>query len=221
MRLGRYDEAIIDAGELLHQAQKSEKGFYRAARAFYELGRFRECHETFELLLARYPTCDLAKQEKIKAKCRLKEQQSGEFDFKAMYRAAALTPPSLDHATFIGPIERKISEHGTGMFTTEAVVAGQLLLCEKAFAHCFAADEAGPRASQSGSRTTLLMDTHTNHMVMGTQADLMTMIVQKLKRNPSLMPQVTSLYHGDYTPVKELEVDGVPVIDTYLISHFP
>ena len=32
------------------------------------------------------------------------------------------------------------------------------------------------------------------------------------------MPVFTSLYHGDYEPVDEVEVDGMPIIDTYITS---
>jgi len=49
---------------------------------------------------------------------------------------------------------------------------------------------------------------------MGTQADLITAIVQKLRQNPSLMPAYMSLHHGDYKPVKETQVDGTPIVDT-------
>lgn len=62
------------------------------------------------------------------------------------------------------------------------------------------------------------MNTHTNRGTMGTQADLITAIVQRIFRNPSLGPVFTSLYHGDYMPVDEAEVDGILIVDTYVIS---
>jgi hypothetical protein len=49
---------------------------------------------------------------------------------------------------------------------------------------------------------------------MGTQADLITVIVQKLLRNPSLLPEFATLHHGSYEPVCVTEVDGKPVVDT-------
>ncbi|KAL2036485.1 hypothetical protein N7G274_010801 [Stereocaulon virgatum] len=33
------------------------------------------------------------------------------------------------------------------------------------------------------------------------------------------MPVFTSLYHGDYEPVDEAEVDGMPIIDTFLVDR--
>lgn len=51
-------------------------------------------------------------------------------------------------------------------------------------------------------------------MTMGTQAELISLIAQKLYKNPSLMSTFTDLYHGSYTPVDVSEVDGIPIVDT-------
>ena len=97
---------------------------------------------------------------------------------------------------------------------TKNVVAGELLLCEKAFAYCAA----------TSSKTSMLMNTHTNRITLGTQADLVTALAQKMFRNRSLMSSFTSLYHSDYQPKDEAEVDDIPVVDRYkahLTSHRP
>lgn len=107
----------------------------------------------------------------------------------------------------------KISpDRGRGLFTTKAVKAGELLLCEKAFAHCYAG--SSEESSKDGSKINLLVNIHTNRMTMGTQSDLITAIVQKLWRNPSLLSEFATLHHGSYEPVCVTEVDGKPVIDT-------
>lgn len=209
LKLGRHDEALEDVGQFTPDAQQSEKGFYRAALALYELVRFEESHQTLATLLSRYPYCQAAHKEIIRTKQRLREQEHGEYGFRAMYRAAEDTPPCLDNATFAGHVEIQPSEgRGRGLFTTKDVIAGELLLCEKAFTY----------SSAKHSKTSLLMNTHTNRATLGTQADLITATVQKMFRNPSLKPVFTSLYHGDYKPVDEAEVDGMPIIDRYIIS---
>lgn len=107
----------------------------------------------------------------------------------------------------------KISpDRGRGLFTTKAVKAGELLLCEKAFAHCYAG--SSEESSKDGSKINLLVNIHTNRMTIGTQSDLITAIVQKLWRNPSLLSEFATLHHGSYEPVCVTEVDGKPVIDT-------
>ena len=206
IKLRRYDQALEDAGKLTTDGEQSEKGYYRAALSLYELGKFEESHQALASLISHYPHCSAAKKETIRTKQRLKEQEHGEYDFKVMYRAAENEPPYLDNATFAVNVEVQASNgRGRGLFTKKDVIAGDLLLCEKAFAYC----------SSTHSKLSVLMNTHTNRSTMGTQADLITAIVQKTFWNPSLKQMFTSLYHGDYTPVDEAEVDGVPIIDTY------
>ena len=207
LKLRRYDKALEDAGKLTADTQQSEKGFYRAALSLYELGRFQESHQALASLISIYPHCSAAKKEIIRTKQRLGEQEHGDYDFRAMYRGAEDTPPCLDNATFAVNVEVQASDgRGRGLFAKKDVIAGDLLLCEKAFAYC----------SSKHSKTSVLMNTHTNRGTLGTQADLITAIVQKMLRNPSLMPVFTSLHHGDYTPVDEAEVDGMPIVDRYI-----
>ena len=209
LRLGKYDQAIEDAGELTTTFQRSEKGFYRAARALYELRRFQESQDALLSLLAAYPNCNEAKEELSRTNLRLAEQNSGHYDFSLMYNKSKSSPPHLDCATYLGPTEIGPSRgRGRGMFVTRDVKVGELLLCEKAFAYCFANTEG-----DSPSSIKLLLNTHTDRGFLGTQADLVTEIVQTMYRNPSTMSAFTSLYHGDYEPAKQTEVDGKPVVD--------
>ncbi|KAL9609961.1 MAG: hypothetical protein Q9167_005313 [Letrouitia subvulpina] len=206
---------ISDSSEIsrileINRSFPSEKGLYRAALALYGLERFRESHETLHILVSRYPKCDAAKTEIIRTSQRLKEQEQGVYNFRAMYQAAEKTPPCLDNATFSGNVSIQVSKgHGRGLFTTKEVTAGELLLCEKAITYC----------SSNDSKTSLLVNTHTDRITLGTQADLIAASVQKLLRNPSLATQFFSLYHGDYKCVDETHVDGSPIIDTFLVDR--
>jgi hypothetical protein len=103
---------------------------------------------------------------------------------------------------------RSTESRGRGLFTAEAVKAGDLLFCEKAFAHAF------HDADEPSKGIALLMNPQTNTMTMGTQVELITLIVQNLYKNPSLMPAFTDLYHGSYKPVAVSEVDDTPIVDT-------
>lgn len=211
IKLRRYEQALADAIHLSEGYKMSVKGFYRAARSLYELQRFQECRETLIHLLDNYPNNLEARQELLCTERRLKEQEYGDYDFMTMYKSAEETPPHVDNATFVGPVTIKASKgRGRGLFTTKSVVAGELLLCEKAFSYCHASREEGAIAS----KTSMLLNTHTKRAAMGTQADLITAIVQKMSRNPSLMASFTALHHGDYKPVKEKEVDDLPIVDT-------
>lgn len=185
----------------------------------YELGRYSESVDIFKNLQDRFPKNTDGVKELARAELRVFEQQTGQYDFKAIYAALSkLRPPFLDHATFVGPIVvRATKDRGEGVFTTSAVKAGDLLLCEKAFAHCHA-----PTSKKQGgnmAKVSLLINIHTNVMTLGTQSDLITAIVQKLASNPSYLSDFIALHHGSYKTAKVSEVDGKPVIDT-LVSIY-
>jgi hypothetical protein len=168
------------------------------------------------MLCKKYPNNVDATKELTRVRCRLLEEKSGKYDFKAMYEEASkLRPPHLDHATFTGPVTVKATKgRGQGLFTTKAVKAGDLVLCEKAFAHCYANTKEN---SAYSSKINILLNIHTSQGSIGAQNELITTIVQKLRRNQSFLQEFAALHHGSYKPVDATEVDGKPIIDTYVI----
>ncbi|TEY48900.1 hypothetical protein BOTCAL_0290g00120 [Botryotinia calthae] len=218
LRNGNLDAALTDTKCMVSLKDAPEKALYRAGQALYGLERFSECHDIFEHLCAKYPNNAAATTGLKRVSRRVKEQESGIYDFGSIYKELSATrPPHLDHATYVGPVVVKSSPgRGQGLFTTRAVKTGELLLCEKAFAHCYAgvSEDSGVHA-----KTTLLINVHTNRMMVGTQGDLITAIVQKLWKNPSLIPKFHALHRGSYKLAEETEVDGKPVIDTFLVEQ--
>lgn len=221
LKNGCFDAALVDTDCLTPPSDAPEKALYRAAQALYKLGRFSECQEILTLLCKKFPNNGEAAAELTRVECRLKEQKCGIYDFKAIYeQISKLRPPHLDYATFTGPVAVRASKgRGRGLFTTKAVKAGDLILCEKAFAHCYADD---PEKSDTiTSKISLLISLDTNVMTMGTQSDLITTIVQKLWQNPSFLPEFTLLHHGSYKPLDVTEVDNKPIVDTYAVFNKP
>ncbi|TVY56830.1 hypothetical protein LCER1_G002327, partial [Lachnellula cervina] len=214
-----FEAALADTQCLSPNPNTSEKALYRGSKALYGLGRFSECCDLLQTLRETYPDNAQAARDLARARARLSEKQSGTYDFKTIYKEVSkLRPPRLDHATFIGPIVVKPSPgRGRGLFTTKAVKAGELLLCEKAFAHCYVGDSE--EDFRGGSKTKLLINTHTNRMAIGSQSDLITLIVQKLQRNPSLLSEFMTLHHGSYEHSGVTEVDGKPVVDSFLVER--
>ncbi|TVY48488.1 Histone-lysine N-methyltransferase, partial [Lachnellula occidentalis] len=214
-----FEAALADTQCLSPNPNTSEKTLYRGAKALYGLGRFSECCDLLQTLRETYPGNAQAPRDLVRARVRLSEQRNGTYDFKAIYKEVSkLRPPLLDHATFIGPIVVKPSPgRGRGLYTTKAVKAGELLLCEKAFAHCYAGDS--DEESGGSSKTKLLINTHTNRMSIGSQSDLITLIVQKLQRNASLLTEFVTLHHGSYEHSGVTEVDGKPVVDSFLVER--
>lgn len=150
-----------------------------------------------------------------RAQSRTVEQKSGVYNFNELQaNAKKLRPPHLDHATYIGPVEIGQTESkGRGLFATKPVKAGELLLCEKAFSHAHADEDASDR-SVNIQKINPLIDPMTGGGIMGARKDLIMLTVQKLYRNPSLAQAFTNLCHGTYEGVSPATVDGKPIVDT-------
>lgn len=168
-----------------------------------------------EQLCTNFPHNSEASAFLERAQSRAVEQKSGVYDFKQLQaNANTLRPPHLDLATYIGPVEvRQTESKGRGLFVTKDVKAGDLLLCEKAFTHAHAGEDADA-GNKANSSISLLINPGTGQGFKGAQADLIKLTVQKLYRNPSLAPAFTTLYHGNYEGVSTSSVDGKPIVDT-------
>lgn len=213
LKTKQYDAALLDTNWPDFGPQPAEKALFRAAEALYHLRRYAESVSVLETLCSRFPNNSEASTSLDRARKRFAEEQSGQYDFKVLQREAKqLRPPQLDHATFVGPIEvKQAGKKGRGLFVTKAVKAGDLLFCEKAFAHAYAPE---PGETETGnSQISLLMNIETATGFMGGQTDLIRIIAQKLYLNPSLAPAFTSLYHGNYHATKVASVDGKAVVD--------
>ncbi|KAK6810721.1 hypothetical protein RU639_013579 [Aspergillus parasiticus] len=189
----RFADALSD----LDCLQISESVQFHKALALYGLTRYRECCE----ILGPLSDNTAAKDLYSRASNRIDEQEHGRYHFKGIYAQAAKVPYSVDCAPYIGPVAvRQSGSRGRGLFTTKAVAAGGLLLCEKAFAH-------------------VLGDSESDSMTMSARSDLRGIIAQKLYQNPAAAPAFTDLYHGSYKPLNTCHVDGKPVVDTYLVER--
>lgn len=134
-----------------------------------------------------------------------------------MYQQASNTPPLIDCGTFSKNVEVKESPgKGRGLFTTKPVVAGELLICEKAFAYSHSGTGGATK-----QKMTVLLDFHTMRGMAGLQAQTLTQIVQKLYHEPATASSFLKLHHGDYVAQEMgLQADAMPVVDTYVAPSF-
>ncbi|PHH85191.1 hypothetical protein CDD83_778 [Cordyceps sp. RAO-2017] len=212
LKLGRPEQALSDAVRIRDAVSdaEQEKRLFREGRALYELERFEACRDTLEDLLKLFPHNAAANKELDRAQARLREQQTGEYDFRRMYRQSKATPPLVDCATFSSAVEVRASPgRGLGLFTKTPVSAGQLLLCEKAFAYSHCGDDS----------TRVLMNLCTKRMTAGSQAHLFTQVVQKLYHNPERSRPFRQLHRGAYAADTVLECDELPVVDSFLVER--
>ena len=208
-----YDAALEDAVAVLEMDTVNEKALFRAARASYCLGCFTKCRSYLAELEELHPGNQAAAKDIERCELRSREQ-AGDFDFASMLDEAVTKQPSprMDRAVYIGPIEVcqcAIESHGRGLFTTKAVKAGQLLLCEKAFATAFAPD-ARTAVEINDPKDT---DADGSDWRLKLRAELAANTFVKLIRNPSVVSAFADLYPGPDADEEIDEQTHLPEVD--------
>ncbi|CAG8351337.1 unnamed protein product, partial [Penicillium nalgiovense] len=213
-QVDELDAALRDL-DAVPAGPKSDKALRGKAQTLYRLKRFRESCDLFAKLCKKKPEDLSAGNDLREAIARLAEQKKGGYNFNKMQEKASKThPPLLDHATWIGPMTvRQTKSQGRGLFTTEAVKVGDLLLCEKAFEYA-TEHHSRPRWS-----STLHVNTETRTTTRGGQLALTSSIIEKLCKTPSLAAAITDLHSNGSRQVSTGLVDDKPVVDTFQVAR--
>ena len=207
---GHFEDAKDDADTVLQSNPNDEKGLFRKARALYELRLFNESAKLFTELTKQFPLNKDAQQWSLRTRTRVLEGREGRYDYPTMAKTVKKSKPFLDCANYSEAVEIRPSlDKGRGLFTTRDVQAGDLLLVETAF--CYASAES---EGELHSDIRLLVDPIENRMTLGTQVDLIALIVNKLRKNPSLIPIVYEMYKGGYESTVTRMANSEAVIDT-------
>ncbi|KAL2073601.1 hypothetical protein VTL71DRAFT_10927 [Oculimacula yallundae] len=218
LRAKMYDSALADTAFVQELEHRSEKALYRGALALYSLGRYHEAFGTLQVLTAKFPASKAGASELLRIQARMDEQDRGVYNFKKMHKASRLRPPIVDCATHIGPVAiRNVPGKGRGLFTTRSVEAGDLLMCEKAFAYAHA-DQSSDPGSNMTADIGLLLNIHSKRVTIGTHVSQLAGIYQNLANNPSVAPEFLDLYSGSYERASQLTADGAAVVDSFLIE---
>ncbi|KAH6687773.1 TPR domain protein [Plectosphaerella plurivora] len=213
LRLGRPHEALLDAQKAGEILAPSERSLFRESRALYALGDFAKALEKLEAIKTSF-SATMSPQIRVeieRAKTRLHEQRTGEYDFKRMYKQAEKTPPVIDCANYTIVEIRPSPGRGKGVFTNVPVKAGQILLCEKALAYVFV-DEFTP-----GTVAYRVHEPSGEHKgSIGGIARIISQSLQKMHNDPKAKAVFDGLYRGDETwgPFG-FEVDGHPVTHSF------
>ena len=207
LRTKQFEAALSDTGYPNFGPKPLEKVLYRAAKSLYSLQRFTDCDTVLRTLCASSPNNEQAAELSEHHRRRCLETMTGDYDFKQLQEEAEKLQP-MDHATWLGPTEiRDVAHKGRGLFVTKAVKAGDLLLCEKAFGYA-------PGNRVGNSEPKVLLNLERQGFFNGSQVDLISLIVQELRRNPSLAPAFFDLHQDIRHPPEKLPVDELPAVDT-------
>ncbi|PCH04123.1 Tetratricopeptide-like helical [Penicillium occitanis (nom. inval.)] len=168
--------ALSDIDSVVGVSKQVGKTLLRKSQILYEMQQFRSCCDVLKRLISEFPNNKTAMVELTRAIRRVAEQENGRYRFEKMHTEAGnIRPPYLDHATYIGPVSVKATASwGRGVFTTENIKAGDLLLVEKAFAFAFVGDD------KPKGKISILVNPDTKEVTMGAQRELMGMMIRKL-----------------------------------------
>jgi tetratricopeptide (TPR) repeat protein len=211
MKYQCYEHALADFSSFQAPMKLPAIGLYQAALALYTLRRFDECQSRLMELLEDYPDDKPGQEMLLRARQRLHEQKTGDYDFSAMYEKLQRGQRELDIATYTSSLVIGQTEsHGRGLFTTEAVKAGQLLTCEKASVYCCPAAET----VSATDFITVLASPHDSMGMLGAEGELVKLAVQQIFYNRSAASNIVESYCGSYKPTTVTGlIDGQPVVD--------
>lgn len=137
-RMKQHQDALDDINRSIGNQSAIENHLRIKTAIFYDAQMYQDCIDTLKKLLEIVPGDVNIRSGIEQTEARIAEQEHGVYDFKVMQDKArpGMPTPKDQYASYQGPVAVKESNlRGRGMFTTKAVKAGELLLCEKAIAY--------------------------------------------------------------------------------------
>jgi tetratricopeptide (TPR) repeat protein len=222
INLEQYEPALEDALKAVlksddndgdyEKSKNNSKAFFRAGTAAYHLRNFQQAKVEFQKVIECAQHDGDAIRELVRTEHRLREQQSGTYNFDDMIMNVKRKQPRLDYADYARKVATRKSETGgNGLFATESINAGELVLCEKAFAVAFNNEET--------TELTVIINLNRDTVSMGTHATRLVSVIHKLRHNPKQAEMFSALYDGGYTPKSSTKlVDGVVPVDVFQVQ---
>jgi len=214
--LNQLDEAKTDAKASLSGREDCQsealdsKAYFRAGYAAYNLGEYQEAKSFFEEQREIMHGIPDVRADLQKIEMRLREQETGTYDWKKIRAGLSRDCPRVDAANFICNTEVRDSlGRGRGLFATRDIPVGGVVMCEKAFCVVW--------GHESEALTAITYDVRDDRIRVS-PVGLSKSIVQKLLSNPSQIGRVMDLY-GDYQGDGKnvSRTDDGPVVDTFRV----
>lgn len=214
--LNQLDDAKIDANASLigrddrQSKALDSKAYFRAGCAAYNLGEYQEAKGFFEEQREIVHGILDVRADLQKIEMRLREQETGTYDWKKIRAGLSRACPRVNAANFICDTEVRDSlGRGRGLFATRDIPAGGMVMCEKAFCVVW--------GHESEALMAITYDVRDDRIRVST-VGLSKSIVQKLLSNPSQIERVLDLY-GDYQGdgEKVFRTEDGPVVDTFRV----
>ncbi|KAH8108158.1 hypothetical protein BXZ70DRAFT_914436 [Cristinia sonorae] len=196
LRLGWFRSAASDAEAVMAMDLKDttlkRKALVRATKAYYSSRRYQEVQQLAEM----YPDDADVQEFSTKSRERIHENDTGNYDWQALYRESRQPASRPDIAPYTGPVEVRSPENGVrGVFVTRDVKAGELLVVSKPIASCFPEDnpKRGMELFLAHNFLTSTIDTRADYTLIET-------VVQRMWEDPNLANTIGSMYAGKSMP---------------------
>ncbi|KAK8067627.1 hypothetical protein PG996_006739 [Apiospora saccharicola] len=175
LNLGRASIAFEDASKAGRYGATDLQVSLHQARAMKAPGKYDTALHMLEDLARRWPAMGNWEDEIEFVHSRNREHVKGEYNFGEMYKQAVAVPPLIKCATFSSLVQEQPSPgRGMGLYTTQSVSAGDIVLCEKALGYAFSA--YGSRDSTTAA-TGLIYSDNTKTIFFGGQARLLSDLI--------------------------------------------
>lgn len=213
--LCRLDEALTDAMSSMDSKSDGKsrilngKAYFRAGCAAYRLEDWHKAKELFTRQHELTPDDRDAKAYLRRIEARLLEQAGFGYNFQSLKARSSQKHPRVDVATYAGSTTISYTAgRGKGLFATNDIARGDIVLCEKAFCIVWGHEDA--------AWTTMTFDVR-DERVRAFPAGLAKAVVQKLRNNPSQVEKVQALF-SDHNGLESIAMsDGEPIIDTFQV----
>ncbi|MCO5568492.1 hypothetical protein L7F22_022191 [Adiantum nelumboides] len=181
MKLGSYQEALIDCEAALSIDPDHVKSEYRKGRALHGLMQFQDASVCLEGLLSRHPELSEVRSflDTMKSTVVASEMIEGLSDFVLNRK---IIPKFSD---FVGPVVVRQTENGRGrgLFATARVRPGELLMASNALAFAVQDVRKSPVYDAFG----------TENVTASMQEDMVSELVRKGNESSALLRQIYSL----------------------------
>lgn len=188
---------------------ENSKALYLAGSAAYQLRKFALAEQCLQRFLKACPADAQGTRELHKVQERLREENTGAYDFTAMLGQQTFA----DHAAFVNKTEiRESEDRGRGLYAKDDIKCGELVFCEKAF------EISHPAPIAPSDPYSVEHSNYYGGCGKGVTA-LWLRTVQKAFANPSFAKDLLTLYGGmSYIEnMDALLVDGQLAIDVYQV----
>lgn len=215
--LGRFKQGQIDAeaavipyvGNVDDKIKAlNTKAYERAGHAAYTLGHYDKAYDLYRqsLKLSRDQKETLEALGKVEE--RQQEQLEGNYEFEKMSKSCNKKRNRLDHASFISSTEiRDAGKHGRGLFSTKAIQAGELIICEKALCIWFNTDPI--------IRSFSILNSKAKRKATGTKPPLLFSVCSRLAHDIDAAEEYFKLHDGTLTAFRPKEIEEIVAIDAF------